>query len=428
MPPSAWMTSQSIQIVRSPSSSSFVTARSDRPMSRWISCVRPPTFPDEASRVVRVVVARGSMPYSAVTQPLPLLRRNGGTRSSTLAVQITLVRPASMSTEPSGCIRYCGVIVTGRRSPAPRLSLRVMSCLSPSTAAAFGSGRRRSTCPASVSTSCPSIRICTDVMAGRFVVSAETMAYTVRISLADPPGWFVRRLAAEIDVGVAALADEQPAQRRCPAGWPTTRPAGAGSSSASTIRLRLLGRRPRRTARRAPPRRGEAVGGDVEQRRLDAPARPRPASAGAGRRRRRQARVRAGRDSRTVAHVPAPTAAAVIRVSATTRVGDGHGATGRRPAACASTRPRYRTMASKSAWTTRFLNSSDVELRFLLRVAEERHLDEHRRHVRRDEHAERRLLDRVRAHLDAPPQFLLDEHRRTPPTRSGAGPGPCPTG
>ena len=51
--------------------------------------VRPPTLPLDASRVERVVVARGSMPYSAVTQPLPVPRRNGGTRSSTLAVQIT---------------------------------------------------------------------------------------------------------------------------------------------------------------------------------------------------------------------------------------------------------------------------------------------------------------------------------------------------
>ena len=39
---------------------------------------------------MRVLVARGSMPYSAVTHPLPVPRRNGGTRSSTLAVQMTL--------------------------------------------------------------------------------------------------------------------------------------------------------------------------------------------------------------------------------------------------------------------------------------------------------------------------------------------------
>ena len=81
-----------------------VTARSDRPISRWISCVRPPTLPADASRWFRVVVARGSMPYSAVTQPLPELRRNGGTRSSTLAVQMTRVSPASISTEPSACL------------------------------------------------------------------------------------------------------------------------------------------------------------------------------------------------------------------------------------------------------------------------------------------------------------------------------------
>ena len=95
------MTSQSIQIVRSPSSVSVMIDRSDRPMSRWISCVRPPTLPAVDSRVVRVVVARGSMPYSAVTQPLPVPRMNGGTRSSTDAVHSTFVSPTSIITEPS---------------------------------------------------------------------------------------------------------------------------------------------------------------------------------------------------------------------------------------------------------------------------------------------------------------------------------------
>jgi hypothetical protein len=52
-----------------------------------------------------VLVARGSIPYSAVTQPFPVFLRNGGTRSSTLAVQITRVRPASMKTDPSACGR-----------------------------------------------------------------------------------------------------------------------------------------------------------------------------------------------------------------------------------------------------------------------------------------------------------------------------------
>jgi len=43
----------------------------------------------------------GNMPYSAVTQPLPAPRRNGGTLSSMLAVQITRVKPTSIKTEPS---------------------------------------------------------------------------------------------------------------------------------------------------------------------------------------------------------------------------------------------------------------------------------------------------------------------------------------
>ena len=40
------------------------------------------------------------MEYSAVTQPLPLPRIQGGTRSSTEAVQSTLVWPKVTSTDP----------------------------------------------------------------------------------------------------------------------------------------------------------------------------------------------------------------------------------------------------------------------------------------------------------------------------------------
>ena len=101
VPPSAWITSQSICRVRSPSASRSVTARRLRPIRRWISCVRPDCLPRAASRSVRVLVERGSMPYSAVSQPWPLPFRNGGTLSSTLAVQSTRVSPHSISTEPS---------------------------------------------------------------------------------------------------------------------------------------------------------------------------------------------------------------------------------------------------------------------------------------------------------------------------------------
>ncbi len=70
-------------------------------MSRCISCVRPEGPPRPVSRCVRCAVARGSIAYSAVSQPCPVLRRNGGTRSSSVAVQMTRVPPISMSAEPS---------------------------------------------------------------------------------------------------------------------------------------------------------------------------------------------------------------------------------------------------------------------------------------------------------------------------------------
>ena len=83
-------------------------------MRRWISWVRPEAPPRETSRWERVVVARGSMPYSAVTQPSPLPLRNGGTRSSTLTVHTTRVSPTSIRQEPSACLLNRVVILTGR--------------------------------------------------------------------------------------------------------------------------------------------------------------------------------------------------------------------------------------------------------------------------------------------------------------------------
>ena len=126
MPPSASSTSQSTQTVRSPNAARSVTARSERPMSRWISWVRPPTFPALDSRCMRVFVARGSIAYSAVTQPRPVLRRNCGTFSSTLAAQRTVVPPTVIRAEPSA-LRWNPVwIFTGRSSFGSRPSLRFM--------------------------------------------------------------------------------------------------------------------------------------------------------------------------------------------------------------------------------------------------------------------------------------------------------------
>ena len=71
VPPSASSTSQSIQTVRSPSALKSITPRSERPIRRWISTVRPSGRPFETSRRLRSPVDAGSIPYSAVTQPLP---------------------------------------------------------------------------------------------------------------------------------------------------------------------------------------------------------------------------------------------------------------------------------------------------------------------------------------------------------------------
>ena len=98
----------------SPSALGSMQARSDRPMSREISWVRPPSLPLTDSRSLRVLVDRGSMAYSAVTQPRPLPRRQRGTSSLTLAAQSTRVLPNSTSTEPSACSSQFRVIFTSR--------------------------------------------------------------------------------------------------------------------------------------------------------------------------------------------------------------------------------------------------------------------------------------------------------------------------
>ncbi|MCY1282026.1 hypothetical protein D9M70_308480 [compost metagenome] len=104
VPPSAWITSQSTYRVFSPSLVRSSAARRERPIRRWISRVRPPCLPRLASRWLRSPVERGSMPYSAVSQPWPWPLRKRGTPASALTVQITLVSPNSTSTEPSACL------------------------------------------------------------------------------------------------------------------------------------------------------------------------------------------------------------------------------------------------------------------------------------------------------------------------------------
>src|SRR5690606_18438593 len=124
-----------MRIWRSPMSSRSVTARSERPIRRWISWVRPVCLPRAASRSVRLWVARGSMPYSAVIQPLRWSRSQAGTRSSRLAVQITWVSPNLTRQEPSAwrmtpsskltCLSWSLVRPDGRMMPFLSCILRL---------------------------------------------------------------------------------------------------------------------------------------------------------------------------------------------------------------------------------------------------------------------------------------------------------------
>ena len=74
------------------------TERRARPIRRWISWVRP--LGPLVSRRIRSGDEPGNIEYSAVTQPLPVLRIHRGTSSSSIAVHSTFVSPKVTSTDP----------------------------------------------------------------------------------------------------------------------------------------------------------------------------------------------------------------------------------------------------------------------------------------------------------------------------------------
>ena len=94
-------------------------------MSRWISSVRPPWRPLDASRRVRSSVARGSMPYSAVIHPRAWPLSHGGSLSSSVAVTSTWVSPNFTRQEPSACFTTPRSSVTARSSSGCRRLGRV---------------------------------------------------------------------------------------------------------------------------------------------------------------------------------------------------------------------------------------------------------------------------------------------------------------
>lgn len=102
VPPSAWRTSQSIQRVLPGNFLRLKTARSARPMRRWISMDLPSIFPRVESRCLRSRQEYGSIEYSEVIQPPSTFwcLIQAGTLFSMVAAQITWVLPNEMRTEP----------------------------------------------------------------------------------------------------------------------------------------------------------------------------------------------------------------------------------------------------------------------------------------------------------------------------------------
>ncbi len=86
--------------------------------------MRPPILPLTDSRWLRSFVARGSIAYSAVTQPSPDPLRQRGTPSVNDAAHSTRVRPNSTSTLPSAWSSQWRVMVTGRSWSGVRPSAR----------------------------------------------------------------------------------------------------------------------------------------------------------------------------------------------------------------------------------------------------------------------------------------------------------------
>src|SRR5699024_5782513 len=99
-------------------------ARSARPIRREISWVRPPILPLTDSRLERELVERGSMAYSAVTQPRPEPLRQRGTPSVKEALHSTRVPPNSTRTLPSAWSAQPRCSFTGRSWSAMRPSAR----------------------------------------------------------------------------------------------------------------------------------------------------------------------------------------------------------------------------------------------------------------------------------------------------------------
>src|SRR4051812_17322211 len=169
-------------------------ARKLRPIRREISWVRPPTLPLTLSRSPRVLVARGSIAYSQVTQPRPEPLRQRGTPSVTLAVHSTRVSPYSTRTDPSGWRLQFRVIVIGRSWSGVRPSGRGMppSLSAGAVPATHGTraGCRRRRGPLPIMVGRPAEGASVGMIMQYVRIRADELATLRRLLVEDPNGAF----------------------------------------------------------------------------------------------------------------------------------------------------------------------------------------------------------------------------------------------
>ena len=126
VPPSASSTSQSMYSVRGPIASMSTTARSERPIRRWISTVRPSGRP--ARDVARPAAARGGGQHPVLRRQPPAAGRlapRGRARRPATPCRSRACRPSTISADPSALRTKPGSICTGRSASCARPSWRV---------------------------------------------------------------------------------------------------------------------------------------------------------------------------------------------------------------------------------------------------------------------------------------------------------------
>ena len=130
VPPSACRTSQSMAMLFSPSAPRSIEARSDRPIRRLISCVRPPMRPLTDSRSLRASIDLAALGENSVAIDCDVLQADGGTRTAAitgayvaLADAVTWLGDRKKLARPTAIVQSVAAVSVGVIDGEPRLDL-----------------------------------------------------------------------------------------------------------------------------------------------------------------------------------------------------------------------------------------------------------------------------------------------------------------